>query len=132
MVRTTQEWIPSALEKYVADVEVDGQLVELALWDHSGMEEYDRVRPLSYSGADVVLMCFAIDSPDSLDNVQGKVCGFLMSDLAFVPGANKEAVDVRSPKVLQKYTNSPRWTEEGTSGGSQNYRGASKDHAAPC
>jgi Ras family protein A len=38
-----------------------------------GQEDYDRVRPLSYPNTSVILLCFAIDSPDSLDNVQEKV-----------------------------------------------------------
>jgi small GTP-binding protein len=57
----------------VADVEVDGKHVELALWDTAGQEDYDRLRPLSYPDSHVILICFAIDSPDSLDNVQEKV-----------------------------------------------------------
>lgn len=64
-------------ENYVADVEVDGKHVELALWDTAGQEDYDRLRPLSYPDSHVILICFAIDSPDSLDNVQEKVCPFL-------------------------------------------------------
>jgi len=61
-------------ENYVADVEVDGKHVELALWDTAGQEDYDRLRPLSYPDSHVILICFAVDSPDSLDNVQEKVC----------------------------------------------------------
>lgn len=56
----------------VADVEVDGKRVELALWDTAGQEDYDRLRPLSYPDSHVILICFAVDSPDSLDNVQEK------------------------------------------------------------
>jgi small GTP-binding protein len=54
-------------------VEVDGKHVELALWDTAGQEDYDRLRPLSYPDSHVILICFAVDSPDSLDNVQEKV-----------------------------------------------------------
>lgn len=49
--------------------------MELALWDTAGQEDYDRLRPLSYPDSHVILICFAVDSPDSLDNVQEKVCG---------------------------------------------------------
>lgn len=56
----------------MADVEVDGKHVELALWDTAGQEDYDRLRPLSYPDSHVILICFAVDSPDSLDNVQEK------------------------------------------------------------
>ena len=42
-----------------------------------GQEDYDRLRPLSYPDSHVILICFAIDSPDSLDNVQEKVQSFI-------------------------------------------------------
>lgn len=45
--------------------------MELALWDTAGQEDYDRLRPLSYPDTDVILMCFSIDSPDSLGRDQG-------------------------------------------------------------
>lgn len=38
-----------------------------------GQEDYDRLRPLSYPDSHVIMICFAVDSPDSLDNVQEKV-----------------------------------------------------------
>ncbi len=62
-------YVPTVFENYVSDIEVDGKQVELALWDTAGQEDYDRLRPLSYPDTDVILMCFAIDSPDSLENI---------------------------------------------------------------
>lgn len=73
LTRPLQVYVPTVFENYVADVEVDGKHVELALWDTAGQEDYDRLRPLSYPDSHVILICFAIDSPDSLDNVQEKV-----------------------------------------------------------
>ena len=72
-----QVYVPTVFENYVADVEVDGKHVELALWDTAGQEDYDRLRPLSYPDSHVILICFAVDSPDSLDNVQEKVSSVL-------------------------------------------------------
>ncbi|KAK5739190.1 GTP-binding protein Rho1 [Elasticomyces elasticus] len=61
-------------DDYVADVEVDGKRVELALWDTAGVEDYDRLRPLSYPDAHVILICFSIDRPASYENITEKVC----------------------------------------------------------
>ncbi|KAL8293312.1 hypothetical protein RQP46_000013 [Phenoliferia psychrophenolica] len=38
----------------------------------SGQEEYERLRPLSYAKSHVILIAFAIDTPDSLENVSVK------------------------------------------------------------
>ncbi|MCJ1345593.1 Rho GTPase [Peltigera leucophlebia] len=51
---------------------VDGKSVQLALWDTAGQEDYERLRPLAYSKAHVILVAFSVDTPDSLDNVKHK------------------------------------------------------------
>jgi Rho family, other len=68
--------VPTVFENYVTDCRVDGKSVQLALWDTAGQEDYERLRPLAYSKAHVILIGFSIDTPDSLDNVKHKV-GFL-------------------------------------------------------
>lgn len=65
--------IPTVFENYVTDCRVDGKSVQLALWDTAGQEDYERLRPLAYSKAHVILIGFSVDSPDSLDNVKHKV-----------------------------------------------------------
>lgn len=65
-------YVPTVFENYVADINVDGKQVELALWDTAGQEDYDRLRPLSYPDTDVILICFSVDRPESLDNVWDK------------------------------------------------------------
>lgn len=47
---------------------MDDQAVELSLWDTAGQEEFDRLRALSYADTHVILLCFAVDSPVSLEN----------------------------------------------------------------
>ena len=44
------------------------------MWDTAGQEDYDRLRPLSYPETDVVLICYAVDNPDSLMNVEERWC----------------------------------------------------------
>jgi Rho family protein len=46
--------------------------VQLALWDTAGQEDYERLRPLAYAKAHVILIGFSVDSPDSLENVKAK------------------------------------------------------------
>ncbi|KAG8996366.1 Rho GTPase [Tulasnella sp. JGI-2019a] len=67
-----KDYEPTIFENYVAEIRLDGKPVQLALWDTAGQEEYERLRPLSYSKAHVILIAFAIDTPDSLENVTVK------------------------------------------------------------
>lgn len=54
-------------------VTYENKVVELALWDTAGQEDYDRLRPLSYPETNVILIIFAVDYPTSLANVEDKV-----------------------------------------------------------
>lgn len=42
-------------------------------WGTAGQEDYDRLRPLSYSDTNVVLICFDVTSRSSYDNILTKV-----------------------------------------------------------
>ncbi|KAJ1645338.1 GTP-binding protein Rho1 [Coemansia asiatica] len=77
------QYIPTIFEECVKDVVVYGRQVELALWDTAGQEDYDNVRYPCYNGAHVVIICFSVDSPDSLENVQEKWIGEV---LEYAPG----------------------------------------------
>jgi len=65
-------YVPTVFESYVTDCRVDGKSVQLALWDTAGQEDYERLRPLAYAKANVILIGFAVDSPDSFENVKAK------------------------------------------------------------
>ncbi|KAG6812835.1 Rho GTPase [Tricholoma furcatifolium] len=68
----TQVYEPTVFENYVQDILVDDQMVELSLWDTAGQEEFDRLRSLSYAETNVVMICFSVDNPVSLENVESK------------------------------------------------------------
>lgn len=67
-----QVYEPTVFENYVHDIFVDGQAMQLSLWDTAGQEEFDRLRSLSYSDTHTIMLCFSVDSHDSLENVQTK------------------------------------------------------------
>ena len=69
--------------------------MELALWDMAEMENYDRLRLLSYPDTDVSLMCFSVDSPDSLSREYPR------------------EVDARGGALLPQYSHNPDREQEG-------------------
>jgi len=66
------EYVPTVFDNYNANAIVEGNPVNLGLWDTAGSEEYDTLRPLSYPGTDVFLICFSIFSPESFESVTKK------------------------------------------------------------
>eukprot|EP01114_Cavostelium_apophysatum_P018046 TRINITY_DN549_c0_g1_i1.p1 TRINITY_DN549_c0_g1~~TRINITY_DN549_c0_g1_i1.p1 ORF type:complete len:222 (-),score=71.00 TRINITY_DN549_c0_g1_i1:91-756(-) len=66
------EYVPTVFDNYNANAIVEGNPVNLGLWDTAGSEEYDTLRPLSYPGTDVFLICFSLFSPESFENVTKK------------------------------------------------------------
>ncbi|XP_071483187.1 rho-related GTP-binding protein RhoA-B-like [Diadema setosum] len=111
-------YVPTVFENYVADIEVDGKQVELALWDTAGQEDYDRLRPLSYPDTDVILMCFAIDNPDSLENIPEKwtpeVKHFCPNVPVILVGNKKDLRNDEATRIeLQRTKQSPVTHDEG-------------------
>ena len=54
------------------DIFVDNVHIELSLWDTAGQEEFDRLRSLSYDDTHTIMLCFSVDSQESLENVESK------------------------------------------------------------
>ncbi|KAJ3827828.1 P-loop containing nucleoside triphosphate hydrolase protein [Lentinula raphanica] len=93
----TQVYEPTVFENYVHDLYVDDQLVELSLWDTAGQEEFDRLRSLSYAETHVVMICFSVDNPVSLENVESK---WLDEILEFCPGVKVRGFLTKLPFLL--------------------------------
>ncbi|RVW96641.1 Rac-like GTP-binding protein RAC1 [Vitis vinifera] len=67
-----EDYVPTVFDNFSANVVVDGSTVNLGLWDTAGQEDYNRLRPLSYRGADVFLLAFSLISKASYENVAKK------------------------------------------------------------
>ncbi|CAN1327292.1 Rac-like GTP-binding protein 7 [Linum perenne] len=66
------DYVPTVFDNFSANVVVDGSTVNLGLWDTAGQEDYNRLRPLSYRGADVFLLAFSLISRASYENIHKK------------------------------------------------------------
>ncbi|XP_029361610.1 rho-related GTP-binding protein RhoA-D-like isoform X2 [Echeneis naucrates] len=82
------------------------------------IEDYDRLRPLSYPDTDVILMCFSIDSPDSLENIPEKwtpeVKHFCPNVPIILVGNKKDLRnDEHTRRELAKMKQEPVKSEEG-------------------
>ena len=66
------DYIPTVFENYAANMTVDGKLIQVGLFDTAGQEDYDRLRPLSYPGTNVFIICFSLVHQDSFENVKRK------------------------------------------------------------
>ncbi|VVB10264.1 unnamed protein product [Arabis nemorensis] len=74
------DYVPTVFDNFSANVIVDGNTINLGLWDTAGkftldfcgQEDYNRLRPLSYRGADVFLLAFSLVSKASYENVSKK------------------------------------------------------------
>ena len=68
------ENVRTVLNNYAVMVMIGGEPYTLGLFDLSGQEDYERLRPLSYPQTDVFLVCFSVVNPASYENVVEKVC----------------------------------------------------------
>ena len=67
-----EDYEPTIFESHHEMRKYQGKTYTLHLWDTAGQEEYDRLRPMSYSKCDVVLVCFALNDRESFKNVTEK------------------------------------------------------------
>ncbi|KAJ6235768.1 gtp-binding protein rho5 [Anaeramoeba flamelloides] len=66
------EYVPTLYDNYSATTMVDGEPININLWDTAGQEEYNILRPLPYLQTDVFVVCFSIVSQGSFESVRYK------------------------------------------------------------
>ena len=71
--RFPSEYIPTVYDQHTVNLKVDlasqTNLVTMDIWDTSGHDDYERLRPLSYLQTDVVILMFDVTSMSSLDEI---------------------------------------------------------------
>ncbi|KAK8828430.1 Rho family GTPase [Blastocystis sp. ATCC 50177/Nand II] len=64
-----EEYVPTVFDNYQMDVQAGDVTQKLELWDTAGQEEYEQLRPLSYSDTDIFLICYSTVERSSFENV---------------------------------------------------------------
>jgi small GTP-binding protein len=66
------DYVPTLFDNFSAIEEVDGQLINMILWDTAGQEDYTTLRTTMYRNTDIFLLCFSTVHMDSFDNLKHK------------------------------------------------------------
>ncbi|XP_056588250.1 rho family GTPase 1a isoform X2 [Triplophysa dalaica] len=114
-----ETYVPTVFENYTAGLDLEEQRVELSLWDTSGSPYYDNVRPLCYSDADAVLLCFDISRPDTVESAlkkwKAEIMDFCPSTRIILVGCKTDLrTDVCTLMELSNQRLTPISHEQGT------------------
>ena len=63
-------YVPIVFDSNRMQVKIDELMFALNIWDTGGGEEYHRLRPLSYPGTHIFLVCFSVAEPVSFKKVE--------------------------------------------------------------
>lgn len=68
------EYTPTVFDNFSAIEEVDGEVINVILWDTAGQDDYAQIRTTCYNNCkyDVFLLCFSVIHRDSFDNIKYK------------------------------------------------------------
>ncbi|KAJ5078995.1 gtpase crac1b [Anaeramoeba ignava] len=78
-------YIPTIVENFTTDIEVNSVTYTLSIWDTAGQEELDKIRDCTYPGTDVVLLCYSIINITSFKNITEKWVPEIRGKLPQVP-----------------------------------------------
>jgi len=68
-----EDYIPTMFDNFSAIEEVDGELVNVILWDTAGQEDYETIRTTTcFPNTHIFIVCFSVVHPDSFHNVKQK------------------------------------------------------------
>jgi len=79
------DYVPTLFDNFSAIEEVDGQCINMILWDTAGQEDYTTLRTTMYRNTDIFLLCFSTVHMDSFDNLKHKWIQELRANAAETP-----------------------------------------------
>uniref|UniRef100_A0A914ZKM9 Uncharacterized protein n=1 Tax=Parascaris univalens TaxID=6257 RepID=A0A914ZKM9_PARUN len=120
-----EHYTPTAFDDYAIEAFINGKTKVLTVCDTAGEDDYNTLRPLSYPDADVFLVCYSVERPESIKNIREKWIPEIRRFCPEVPimiVGNKK--DIRNERENQKLSSS-NIDNEGSS--SQNHSDALVD-----
>jgi len=68
-----EDYIPTMFDNFSAIEEIDGEMVNVILWDTAGQEDYETIRITTcFPNTHVFILCFSVVHPDSFHNIKQK------------------------------------------------------------
>ncbi|KAG2388688.1 hypothetical protein C9374_000127 [Naegleria lovaniensis] len=65
----SDQYLPTIFDNYTTYATVDNKTWAVTIIDTAGSEDYDKIRPLTYTGADIFILCFDLVNSSSFQNV---------------------------------------------------------------
>lgn len=88
-----EEYVPTVVDNFVKNVSLsEEKSISLALWDTAGQEDYDTIRPLSYKGSNLIILCYTIENKKNLENISTK---WLVEIKNYCPGVEYYLVGLK-------------------------------------
>ncbi|XP_075244613.1 ras-related protein ced-10-like [Convolutriloba macropyga] len=69
------DYVPTTWDNFAKNIQIDREMIGLQICDTPGQEDYERMRPLLYNDTNAFIICYAINSRNSFENVQSKWIG---------------------------------------------------------
>jgi len=68
-----EDYVPTMFDNFSTIENVDGELINVILWDTAGQEDYETIRTTTcFPNTHVFILCFSVVHPDSFHNVKQK------------------------------------------------------------
>ncbi|KAJ5072106.1 hypothetical protein M0811_09486 [Anaeramoeba ignava] len=80
-----KDFIPKPFEIYRKKIEFEGKEFGIIIQDTSDKIDYDGIRHVYYSDADIFLICFSLISPSSFENIKSKFIPEIKQNFPNIP-----------------------------------------------